>query len=109
MRNAVIVTCLQDVALYRRKTIVLPIDALDDAHGEWHRIFDKGMGIIAIGGHFAKMRGVHAGSVITEWMTNEVHIVAKYSPYRSIVDGRLRQQHKLMLTAQVLQRVSRRG
>ena len=48
----------------------------------WVRALDF-FGLIGVGGHFPRVRGIHRGTVIVEYLGNTVLLVADYSPFAS--------------------------
>lgn len=78
------------IMLYRNTKITLIVDAKHDQDPEWNNVMVNYFGLIGIGGYggnskYAKLRGVHHGSVFLNWCTNNVLLVASYSPYNELV------------------------
>ena len=84
--EARVVSCLQEIHQHmRNKQVVYHLAATNKADSQWASLFTGKLGIIAVGGHTARMRGIHQGTVFVNYMSNIVLVVATYSPYSNAV------------------------
>ena len=84
--EARVVSCLQEIQQHmRNKQVVYHLAATNKADSQWAHLFTGKLGIIAVGGHTARMRGVRQGTVFVNYMSNTVLVVATYSPYSNAV------------------------
>jgi hypothetical protein len=86
IKSATIVYCLDSILDRLRNTnVVMHFDAKSSDDAAWARLFTGHMGLIAVGGHTPRMRGVHRGAVFVHYMSNLVLVVATYSMYSPAV------------------------
>ena len=77
------IECSEDLLPLRNQDVVLHVkNAQADGAPGWARALNF-FGLIGIGGHFPRVRGIHKGTVIVEYLGNTVLLVADYSPFRS--------------------------
>ena len=83
MDNAIHIDCSEDLMPLRNKQVMLHVKGTqnDGDHG-WAAALNF-FGLIGIGGHFPRVRGIHRGTVIVEYLGNTVLLVADYSPFAS--------------------------
>lgn len=73
----------EDVLPLRNQNIVLRVqNTKTDGDRGWASALNF-FGLIGIGGHFPRVRGIHRGTVIIEYLGNTVLLVAEYSPFAS--------------------------
>jgi hypothetical protein len=80
----------EDVLSLRNLNVVLRVqNTKHDGDRGWASALNF-FGLIGIGGHFPRVRGIHRGTVIIEYLGNTVLLVAEYSPFASRIklDGR---------------------
>ncbi len=90
IRDSTLITVLEEIALFRSSQLLVRIEANSDRDMQWNHVLAQHFGLIGLGGygghaHYAKLRGVHRGSVVVTWLTNTVLIVATYSPYTQFI------------------------
>lgn len=90
LQSAILIHSIDEAMFHRKQNLVMVIPALHDDDGKWHQflIHDDLLGlVVGVGGHggFGKPRGVHRGSIFVRRVTNLILVVAKYSPYNTII------------------------
>jgi hypothetical protein len=91
IKAATVVTCLEEVEKnIRNSNVVYHLAASSAADNQWIFLFKAKLGLIAVGGHTPRMRGIHRGTVFLNYMSNLILVVATYSPYSNSVMAKKR-------------------
>ena len=86
IKTARVVTCLEEIENNIRNTnVVYHLVATSKKDRQWALLFTGKLGAISVGGHTARMRGIHSGTVFIHYMSNLILVVATYSPYSNAV------------------------
>ena len=71
IKTARVVTCLEEIENNIRNTnVVYHLVATSKKDRQWALLFTGKLGAISVGGHTAKMRGIHSGTVFIHYMSN---------------------------------------
>ena len=87
IQQSTVIHCLERIEQLgvRRSNLVLHMTAMSKFDPAWTRLFTGQMGLIAVGGHTARMRGVHRGAVLVNYLSNLILVVGSYSSYSGAV------------------------
>lgn len=86
--SAILVPGPEAILAFRQQRLVLLVPATSDADNVWNAYLVGFFGLVGVGGYggnpkYAKLRGVHRGTVFVRWAGNLVLLVGRYSPYSS--------------------------